>query len=198
MQNITSMAALLMAVLSLSACMSSIKPDTKPLDFYDFGLQDADNRISFTLPLEKLDATDAIQHSNIRYRLHYKHPSQVFAYAESRWSTLPVDLLRQKVANAQPLNATCGLKIQIVTFDQVFDDASSSQGVVQLQAELTDRRSRKLLASTLISARHAAQSADVRGGVAALNIASTEALQQAADWARETSQAAPACQTATP
>ncbi|MFL9709411.1 hypothetical protein [Methylobacillus sp. Pita1] len=197
MQTIPSLVMLFLATFSLSACVSSIKPETKQLDFYDFGLQTADNRVNFSLSLEQLSASDAIQHGNIRYRLNYKNPSQVFAYAESRWSTLPIDLLRQKVANASPANTACSLKLQIVGFDQVFDAADSSQGVVQLQLGLVDRRSRKLLASTLVSAQHAAQSADARGGVAALNLASTEALQQAADWAGTTSQSAPECQAAT-
>lgn len=196
MQTIPSLVVLLLSTLSLSACVSSIKPEPKQLDFYDFGLQTADNRVNFSLPLEQLGASDAIQHSNIRYRLNYKNPSQVFAYAESRWSTLPIDLLRQKVANTSPVNTTCSLKLQIVGFDQVFDAASSSQGVVQLQLGLIDRHSRKLLASTLVSAQHAAQSADARGGVVALNLASTEALQQAANWAVNAAQAAPECQAA--
>lgn len=188
---------LLLATLGLNACVSSIKPEAKQLDFYDFGLQSNENRVSFDLPIEQLSATDAIQHSNIRYRLNDKNPAQVFGYTESRWSTLPAELLRQKIVNAPSHNTSCNVKLQIVAFDQVFDSASSSYGVVQLQAGLIDRRSRKQLASTLLSAQSAAQSADARGGVAALNVASTQALQQAADWAKQTSQSFSECQAST-
>ena len=198
MHTIPSYAMLLLASLSLNACVSGLKPENKPLDFYDFGLQSAEQRVNITLPLEHLGATDAIQNGNIRYRLNYKNPSQVFGYAESRWSTLPQDLVRQKIATSSSAHAGCSLKLQIVAFDQVFDSASSSHGVVQLQAGLIDRRSRKPIASTLLAAQSAAPSADARGGVTALNAASTQALQQAADWAQHTSQASPECQVATP
>ncbi|MCB5190578.1 ABC-type transport auxiliary lipoprotein family protein [Methylobacillus arboreus] len=196
MQKTSSLAILLLAAATLNACVSSIKPETKQLDFYDFGLQSAENRVEFALPIESLNAADAIQHSNIRYRLNYKNPSQVFGYAESRWSTLPLDLVRQKLANTAPAHASCSLKLQILAFDQVFDSASSSQGIVQLQASLVDRRSRKLVQSTLVSAQSPASSGDAKGGVAALNTASTEALKQAAQWAGETSAAASECQAA--
>lgn len=188
-------AFLLLATLGLNACVSSIKPETKQLDFYDFGLQSNEHRVSFDLPIEQLSATDAIQHSNIRYRLNDKNPAQVFGYTESRWSTLPVELVRQKIVNVPATNSACNVKLQIVAFDQVFDSASSSYGIVQLQASLIDRRSRKQLDSTLVSGQSPAQSADARGGVAALNVASTQALQQAADWAKQTSLSSSACQT---
>lgn len=188
-------AFLLLATLGLNACVSSIKPETKQLDFYDFGLQSNEHRVSFDLPIEQLSATDAIQHSNIRYRLNDKNPAQVFGYTESRWSTLPVELVRQKIVNVPATHSACNVKLQIVAFDQVFDSVSSSYGIVQLQASLIDRRSRKQLDSTLVSGQSPAQSADARGGVAALNVASTQALQQAADWAKQTSQSSSACQT---
>lgn len=198
MHTLPTLALALLAAFSLNACVSSIKPKTAPLDLYDFGLQAAAQPVDFSLPLENLSATDAIQHSNIRYRLNYKNPSQVFTYAESRWATPPVELLRQKLAATPSADAGCSLKLYITAFDQVFDDAGSSHGVVQLQASLISKRSRKPLASTLVSAQSPAPSADARGGVAALDAASTEALQSAARWASTSSASASECQLNNP
>ncbi|SNR62357.1 phospholipid/cholesterol/gamma-HCH transport system substrate-binding protein/cholesterol transport system auxiliary component [Methylobacillus rhizosphaerae] len=183
-------AILLLSPIALSACVSSIKPEAKQLDFYDFGLQSATQRVTFNLPVAELNASNAIQHSNIRYRLNYKNPAQIFSYAESRWSTLPVDLVRQKIDKTNASKSSCSLKLQIVAFDQVFDTADSSHGIVQLQASIIENRSRQRISTTLISAQSTAGSADAKGGVNALDTASTAALQQAADWASATSAAA--------
>lgn len=184
---------LLLSPIALSACVSSIKPETRQLDFYDFGLQSATHRVAFNLPVTELNAINAIQHSNIRYRLNYKNPAQIFSYAESRWSTLPVDLMRQKIDKTNISRSSCSLKLQIVAFDQVFDTADSSYGIVQLQASIIENRSRQLVGTTLISAQNPAGSADAKGGVNALDTASTAALQQAADWTNATSATAADC-----
>ena len=198
MHTLPSLALALLAAFSLNACVSSIKPKTTPLDLYDFGLQAATQPVDFSLPVENLSATDAIQHSNIRYRLNYKNPSQVFVYAESRWASPPVELLRQKLVTTPSSHAGCSLKLYITAFDHVFDDANSSYGVVQLQVSLMSKRSRKPLASTLVSAQSPASGTNARGGVAALDAASTEALQSASRWASVTSAAASECQPSNP
>ena len=198
MHTLLTLALALLATFSLNACVSSIKPKTAPLNLYDFGLQAAAQPVDFNLPTETLSATDAIQHSNIRYRLNYKNPSQVFAYAESHWATSPVELLRQKLAATPSAREGCSLKLHITAFDHVFDDINSSHGVVQLQASLISKRSRKPLVSTLVSAQSPAASADTRGGVAALDAASTEALQTASRWASTTSAVISECQLGNP
>lgn len=178
--------ALLVLGSSLAGCVSSIKPESKQSDFYDFGLQAPDQQVDFALPLENLGAVEAVQHGNIRYRLAYKDPKQVFTYAGSRWSSLPVELLRQKIGNNPKPEARCSLKLQLVAFDQVFDSASSSQGVVQLQASIVERRTRSIVGQTLLSAQAPASSADAKGGVAALSQAATSVLQQTASWVNTT------------
>lgn len=185
--------ALLVLASSLTACVSSIKPETKQSDFYDFGLQKPEQQVDFGLPLESLSAVEAVQHGNIRYRLAYNNPTQVFTYAGSRWSSLPVELLRQQIGNNPKPEARCSLKLQLVAFDQVFDSASSSHGVVQLQASIVERRTRTIVGQTLLSAQAPASSADAKGGVAALNQASASVLQQAADWVKATA-ATQSCQ----
>ena len=194
MHTLPTLTLALLAAFSLNACVSSIKPKSAPLDLYDFGLQASAQPVDFSLPVENLSAADAIQHSNIRYRLNYKNPSQVFIYAESRWANPPLELLRQKLATTPSADVGCSLKLYITAFDHVFDDANSSHGVVQLQASLISKRSRKPLASTLVSAQSPAPSSDARGGIAALDAASTEALQSASRWASATSAAASECQ----
>ncbi|MCB5186077.1 ABC-type transport auxiliary lipoprotein family protein [Methylobacillus gramineus] len=196
MQRLSFVLTTILATSLLGGCVSSIKPETKQLEFYDFGLASAQTRIEPKLPVDSISSSDAIQNNKIRYRLNYKNPAQIFAYAESRWSTLPLDLVRQKLGNSALPQQQCSVKLNVVAFDQVFDSPGSNKGVVQIQSTLIDRKSRHLLASSLIEASSNAPTADVKGGVTALDTASTSALQQALAWAEQTAANTANCQPA--
>ncbi|MCB5188692.1 hypothetical protein LG200_11850 [Methylobacillus caricis] len=185
MQKLFLIITTILASSLLGGCVGSIKPDAKALDFYDFGLASAQSRIEPKLPIDSLSASDAIQNNKIRYRLNYRNPTQIYGFAESRWSTLPLDLVRQKLGNGTLPQQQCSVKLQLVAFDQVFDSPSSNKGVVQIQSALIDRKNRSVLASTLIEASSDAPSADVKGGVTALDAASSTALKQALSWAEQ-------------
>lgn len=178
---------ILISLMLLCGCVSSLQPRAQALNFYDFGLQQ--DTLTSTLPIYRINAIDAINHHRIRYRLSYQNPEQVFTYAESRWSALPTDLLSLKSAGANSNDSSqtqCRLRLEITAFDQVFDSPDSSYGLVQLNATLLAQDLRKPLAEQRFTASATAGTADAKGGVQALNLASSDSLQQAFDWGQQT------------
>jgi hypothetical protein len=122
----------------------------------------------------------------MRYRLAYQNPARVFAYTESRWAAPPEKLLarrlEQRLLSAGP--GQCTLRVTLETFDQVFDKPDSSRGVVRLLATLSLAGVRSPAVQTSVATEHAAQSADARGGVAALTTATDNAIAQLLVWAQ--------------
>lgn len=170
----------------LSGCLGNNKPQPESTS-YDFGLSTEIGAISTGVAIEQVTAIDAIDHRRIRYRLNYQNPTQVLTYSQHRWTTSPADLISSKfrtmVKVASP--AHCTLRIQIETFDHVFESASSSTGIVKLHASIYTKKSRDILSSTVIQEIATAPTADAKGGVAALDQASTAAITRIVDWANK-------------
>jgi ABC-type uncharacterized transport system auxiliary subunit len=153
---------------------------------YDFGV--AANPTATALPNVRLGyvrPAPGLEGSDMRYRLTYKNPAQVFAYIESRWIAPPDRLLQRRME--QRLRTTgvaqCALNVTVDAFDQLFDTPTSSRGVVQLRATLTKGVGQKaIVQTTQVNVEHAAASADAPGGAAALDAASAEAVTGVLDW----------------
>lgn len=175
-------------IILLSACLGTNKPQPESTS-YDFGLSAEIGTINSSVAIGQVTAIDAIDHRRIRYRLNYQNPAQVFTYSQHRWTTSPADLTASKLRTmtkvASP--ALCTLKIQIETFDHVFESATSSTGIVKLHASIYAKKSRDNLSSTVIQETATAPSADAKGGVAALDQASSAAITSILDWANKIS-----------
>lgn len=124
----------------------------------------------------------------MQYRLAYVDPARRASYAESRWVAPPPELLQQSLrksmssAQTRVAPGACRLQIEVDEFIQVFDSPESSSGVIELRAALLVAHADSLLARKTFRARHAAQSADARGGVAALAAATNEVSGAIHDW----------------
>ena len=188
---------------SLSACMGG---KTKPSPaIYDFGLTPAaetmaarDIKVQETkVQMDEVTAAESLNSNRIRYRLNYQNPARVFSYTESRWAALPTELLSAKIrasSKTTPSNqANCGLKLQLEAFDHVFDSETASHGVIQLSVSLNDKKAQKIIASQQIEESAAAYTPDAKGGVAALNQASTTAIAKALDWGNVMAEKSAAC-----
>ena len=124
------------------------------------------------------------------YRLSYADPLQARAYANSRWTASPLQMLTQrfKVRLAQSgakvlseTDAAAGiplLRIDVDEFIHDFSGATQSQGVVAVRASLF--RGHTLVDQKSFRRASAADSADAAGGARAL-AASTDGI--AADLA---------------
>jgi cholesterol transport system auxiliary component len=153
---------------------------------YDFGIAPADAPFT-TLPirLTGVEAAPGLEGSEIRYRLAYQNPARVFAYTESRWVASPEKLIsRQIERHLIPADPTqCKLQVKLESFDQVFDTADSSKGVVLLRANLTQGKTQVPVARISVETSQVAISADARGGVEALILATDNAIGQILAWA---------------
>lgn len=168
----------------LSACLSANRAGPE-IAVYDFGLNPASTHIDSKVDIGGVTAIDAIDHRRMRYRLNYKNPAQVFTYTQSRWASSPADLLAAKlrsIANT-PGASNCSLKLQIEIFDHILETPNTGNGVIRLHASLSEKKSRQIVASHQIQESAPAPSADGKGGVMALNQASTKAIVKALEWA---------------
>ncbi|MFM9912750.1 MAG: hypothetical protein ACKVN9_04375 [Methylophilaceae bacterium] len=172
----------LLFVMTLSACGSLPKQGAAPAQ-YDFGISPTTSS-SVEFYLGNVTAPAGLDDSDMRYRLAYQNPTQVFAYTESRWAATPAALVARRLqqrwlsTNALP----CSLNLTLEVFDQVFDSTNSSHAIVRLRANLQHKGK---VSTTLIDLEQKSPSADARGGVAALITATDAALDKAVSWAND-------------
>jgi cholesterol transport system auxiliary component len=181
--------------LALVAC--AIPQAPQPRAVYDFGpVLSAPATVPTTpgpaISLGSVEASAALESTQVLYRLAYADAQQLRPYAQARWSMPPAQLLRLRLRDALSARGavlgsvdTAGwvLKIELDEFSHLFDSASSSAGVVRLQASLL--QGDKLVAQRSVLARASAPSPDAPGGVRALTAATDDAVRQITNWAAQ-------------
>ncbi|NOT67163.1 MAG: hypothetical protein HOP04_02330 [Methylophilaceae bacterium] len=192
-------------IIILGAFISSCSlPGAKERpDTYDFGLPPAtvasvtnvqqvitpvNSRL--VLAVADVQAPRRLETLLLHYRLAYADAQAPKPYANSRWSMPPTQLVTQRLrsrlaqdASVLPINdaaAELSLRVELESFDQVFDTPNSSRGVVRLRATLL--RDRRFVAQQLFSSEQPAKTADAIGGVYALTQATDSALEAVAQW----------------
>ncbi|HSR01986.1 MAG TPA: hypothetical protein VLM20_04270 [Methylophilaceae bacterium] len=195
---------LILIEAGLIACLATacvnVNKAKQNLVTFDFGLfSPDDNQQSITSKIfwEKPSAIEALEHHKIRYRLNYLNPSRVYFYTESRWATTPSDLLSSRASQLikfTRITGNCTLKLKIEAFDHVFHTSQNSDGVVQLNALILDKRSHRPVARELFTKSFASASSDAKGGVAALKLASDTALREVVDWSNSVFKMNEVCQ----
>lgn len=172
--------------LLLGACGSLPKPGVAPA-LYDFGISPAATATVIPVKLTRVEAIPGLEGVDMRYRLAYQNPTQVFAYTESRWAAAPADLLAQRLRHRGfSSTSPCNLHVTLESFDQLFDSPSSSHVFVSLRADIISGRGAHTLSdSTQITAKSPTGSADARGGVTALATAADEAIGKLVEWVKQ-------------
>lgn len=128
----------------------------------------------------------------IDYRLAYVDAAHLREYARARWAGPPAQLLQQRLAQQLALSAAgvgqarCLLRLEITEFSQMFSTPDTSVGIVQGRAVLLDR-GRRQLAELPVNIDKPAASADARGGVGALTVATDQLARDLAAWERQLS-----------
>lgn len=143
--------------------------------------------------LADIDAHAALDSPAVLYRLGYADAQQLRPYALARWSAPAAQLvrlrLRDALAQRGPVlgsaegGAVWLLKVELDEFSQLFDSASSSSGIVRLQATLL--RAGVLVAQHSVVSRAPAPTPDAAGGVRALALATDDAVQQLSQWSAQ-------------
>jgi cholesterol transport system auxiliary component len=130
------------------------------------------------LVLADVTGNAAFDNERMFYRLNYSDPLQARSYANSRWSSTPLQMLTQRFksrvaqAGIKVLSATDAsdgvplLRIDLDDFSHSFDSSTSSYGQLVLRASLFQGHT--LLDQRTFSRRVGAASADAAGGVRAL------------------------------
>jgi cholesterol transport system auxiliary component len=183
-------AVLAAAVLALSGC--ALTRGT-PTVTYDLGPPAASTGNPAAAQLPKLrvaqtDGPDWLNGNALYYRLQYAQAQRLQAYATQRWVMSPTRLFDERLREAASARGTLswsgdasvpGLKVDLVEFEQVFDSATTSQGVVRLRATVFNHG---MIGQQTFEARRPAASSDGAGGVKALAEASDAVIAALLDW----------------
>jgi cholesterol transport system auxiliary component len=185
------------AICTLALIACAIPQAPQPRAVYDFGpvLSTPATTAALTGPaisLGSVEASAALESTQVLYRLAYADAQQLRPYAQARWSMPPAQLLRLRLRDALSARGAVGsvmgsadasgwvLKVELDEFSHLFDSTTSSAGVVRLQASL--HQGEKLVAQRSVLARANAPSLDAPGGVRALTAATDDAVQQLSSW----------------
>ena len=182
--------ATIAAAAQLAGCASS---KGAPNTIYDFGPARAPASVTAAAPsglLTSLVVTDvtgssAYDSERIYYRLSYSDPLQARSYANSRWSTTPLQMLTQRFktriaqTGAKVLSTTDAstgvalLRIDVDDFIHTFTGVAQSEGEISVRASVF--LGRMLVDQKSFRRTRPAATADAAGGAAAL-AASTDAV----------------------
>lgn len=181
-------------ILTLSGCVGVGKGHSSNA-VYDFGFTIDKSSLTSVVPVQDIGRKVPLDNRHIRYRLAYDNVARVYFYADSHWSTTPAELLTQKLKEiaAKPTQENCSLQIELEIFDHVFDTKLESKGVALLMATLMQKKTRTVIASQLFKEEVTANTADARGGVAALSQAGMKAINNIILWSNQQAQSSGLC-----
>ncbi len=157
------------------------------------------------LVVPEIGASGALDSSAILYRLGYADDHQLRAYAQSRWTAPPPQLVRQRLRQqlgreravlnldesaalgrerGEPLLV---LRMELEEFAHVFDAPERSRGVIRLRATLLSSTpaGERLLGQRSISVQGSAPTQDASGGVRALTEATDAAAADISQWLQQ-------------
>jgi len=200
--NISVRGALALAVcaLALSGCAGDKPPGNTSFDFGPSAATaagPAPGSAGAPAPLAALVVTDAtgspaLDSERMYYRLNYADALQARAYANSRWSSTPLQMVSQRVksriaqSGAKVLGVTDAasgvpiLRLEVDEFSHAFDSVSQSHGQLVLRASLF--QGHKLLDQKTFNRKADAASADAAGGARALASATDAAAADVIAW----------------
>jgi cholesterol transport system auxiliary component len=175
---------LAMAAAALLAGCASGSKNPSGNTLYDFGpatnplVARADATAVPAVVVSDVTGNAAYDSERMFYRLNYADPLQARSYANSRWSSTPLQLLTQRfksrvaqaglkvLSTTDASNGVPLLRIDLDDFTHSFDSTASSHGQVVVRASLFQGRT--LIDQRTFSHKVAASSADAAGGALAL------------------------------
>lgn len=174
----------LLAAALVTACGGGARP-TEPTR-YDLGAPGSG--AAWQMPLAGIEVQSAswLSATAMHYRLAYAEPLRRASYVETRWAAPPAELLeamlKRRQASVDGSGSGCRLQLALDELEQRFDDAQSSQVVLEARAVLLPARGGDMLARRAFRIQKPAASADARGGVAAAREASLALAEELASW----------------
>lgn len=144
--------------------------------------------IEYRLTVETYN--DELNTKSMSYTKGFEHQR----YLYSNWSSSPVQMLQNEIfkdffdcgnrivyndMQIADFNTTKNLRIVVQNFEQVFDVNGTNYGYLRAQAWLRDSKINK---TKTFEIKVPSSSADAKGGVIALNKASTEFISELMQW----------------
>ena len=134
-------------------------------------------------------ATGPFEERAMRYRLMYADGTRVMEYAQSRWASLPGELLERRLESrlfwpAGGPVSQCATSLELRRFEQVFDAPESSAGLLVLRAKLR-RPGGAVVDDRVFTQQVAATHPDAAGGVRALAAATDAMARQLMAWQQQ-------------
>lgn len=172
----------------ITGCAQLPRPSSQ-IAIYDFGMTSSPEPKHLNLRYASTTAAAGLDTTDIRYRLGYKDAARVYRYTESRWLAPPAELFNQSLLQRAIFDntgdAACTLRLELMTFDQVFDSPQASRGIVRLRAILTqpDRRTPPIQQELVLE--KPSDTPNAHGGVTALTAAADEAITQLIAWSEK-------------
>ncbi|MDD2768909.1 MAG: hypothetical protein PHT19_09250 [Methylococcus sp.] len=122
---------ILLLALAVPAC--SMLPERPPQPaLHDFGIAAPSAPAPWSAA--EVDAPDWLQTDRLQYRLLYANPTELRAYAQDRWVAPPPALLEQRLKSSRS-STGYRLRIELQTFEQVFDRPGNSRVTMSFRAE---------------------------------------------------------------
>jgi cholesterol transport system auxiliary component len=178
-------------LLLFSACAN-----TEVQRSYDFGGNhtppNSSQLSNLKINLAEVQVPVNLEGSAMLYRLMYDNPQELRAYANSRWSMPPAQLIKQKIiarinqeggaatTSADGISGLPILRIDLEEFAQHFSTPASSQVQLRWRASLISNK--RLLAQKVFSAQLSSGSPDAAGGARAMPQASDQAITELIVW----------------
>lgn len=175
--------------LLLSGCMTpSYRNGPQPQAQFDLGPVNPPPAEARPWRL-RVQARGGLEDTAMRYRLAYADAARVMEYAQSRWMNPPAEILQRRLegrlySNPGQARDYCQLQLELSRFEQVFDTASASQGVLTVRVQLLHPRAGQV-DERLFNAAVEAASGDAQGGVAALAQAADVLAERLISWRQQ-------------
>ena len=175
------------ACAALASCGGSQGTDAV-LRSYDLGVEAPRAQLP-ALKAVTMRAALPFDGSDMHYRLAWRDPAEIAAFAQSRWAAPPAELLRRQLVRALPAAAAapCALEIELQEFSQVFTTRDASEARIELRAALAAKSGR--IAARGVRVAEAGAGPNAAAGAAAFARAADRVVAELSTWIA----AQPAC-----
>jgi len=190
MMSMKTSITLLLALLLSSGCASRQR---ESLQIYDFGIALAPaSSAADSVYVAEVRAADWLDTTDMFYRLTFRDPRALAAYANSRWAGAPAAMLtvrlRQSVSSAsvgRTPQVKCVLGLSLAEFSQVFSSGNTSRAVLHAQATLAENTPAGRTATREFRLERPTPTADAAGGAAAFSEIAAALSEDLRAWISE-------------
>lgn len=105
---------------------------------YDFGIEAPAAQLP-AVRIGQVRAVAPFDSVEMHYRLAFRNPAELLAFAQSRWAATPGELYRKRLLRAAASSASrCILEVELHEATQVFGARDASEALLELRARVAD------------------------------------------------------------